>query len=696
MPTPACLAAHLVKVEQVCELTAAWSTSQSRGAHYLHRMAVNNVPNWLPYVLIDRGAQQNPVSRRRLARDIAEMVNKPYPNTELIPNEQSLDEACLTLQTGTRLVHVTLMFGDNYPCAPPRATILGVPVQYLYNDQTGCSLALSNTNSASTQAYTIKTWAIHLLSILDGETELGVTSSPLGFGPRLRIDWRYNLCDSCGRLPFQSALFDSAYYPWIGVDEINQDADESSLPQPTGLRGQAEPTTIRNLPNESLNHILDYLEVEDIVRFAQVWDRINSIVEDNVVLRNRELQCFVTKEHFTHSPLGIGVSDDGAGPFELESEFDLVSLAAFRDLRVRTSAYGFEFNEWLPLPLSEKHWDQVKGDALQTLGRLAQRTYSSFLHFPRSDTMDVLLAFMNDHVVKLFTNVEGWPAHRVASRRGAQGRKDAMGMLHSSEKGIEGLFSLFHLLLCLAVDNPEYVSKANEMVTSFQTGTTPTQDMPSPGRILMALLMSDVETDDNFMINAVAETVKRNVPALLKKNSELLYMEPDGAVSAYRLHHTFMGSLASYRALMFTHLFIRTVRPSTNGTTITQARDALFRRHGFPPSSTLAHLAAETRRVLAVDSFAGFLEYLGVAQVPSARLLSACLRAAVRESSGWDEAGWALRQDEALVLRRTAEHWSTLPRTEGLPACPARPTCEEAFARARALGFYREGTWSWE
>lgn len=645
-------------------------------------MATNNAPKWMPYAVLDRGSQQNPVSRRRLARDIAEMVSDPYPNTELIPSEQSLDEACLTLNTGAGLVHVTLTFGDNYPCVPPRAVICGIPVQHLYSDQTGCSLALSNTNSASTQAYTIKTMAIHLLSILNGETELVLATSPLHVEPRLRVDWRDNLCDFCGLLPLQSVLFDSAYYPWIGVDAINLGADESSVPQPTGLRGPAEPTTIRHLPNESLKQILEYLEVQDIVRFGQAWGRIDNIVEDNMVIRDRELQCFVTKEHFTHSPLGIGVSDDQAGPFELESEFDLISLAAFRGLRVCTSAYGFEFHEWLPLPLSEKHWDQVKGDAVETLGTLAETVYSGFWHSPKSDAMDVLVAFMDNHVLKLFTNVE---------RRPLDG-----GQLQASEKGIEGLFSLFHLLLCLAVDNPEYVSKADEMVTSFQTGSTPTQDMPSPGRILMALLISSVETTDNFMINAVAETVKRNLPALLTRHPELLYMEPGGAASPYRLHHSFMGSLASYRALMFARLFIRRVRPSTNCTTLKQARDTLFRRHGFPRSATLAHLAAENRRILAVDSFPRFLEYLGVVQVPSARLLSAGLRVAVRDSSGWDHTTWPLGQDDALVLRHTAEHWSTLPETEGLPPCPAQPTCGEVVSRARALGFYRDGVLRWE
>lgn len=470
-------------------------------------------------------------------------------------------------------------------------------------------------------------------------------------------------------------------YLWTDLDAIKLDADESSLPKPIGFLGPTGPKTIKDLPFELLCQILEQLKVQDIVRFGQAWDRIASIVEENVVIRDRELHCFVTKKPFTDSPLGIGVSEYVAGQFGLRSEFHLISQTSFRDEQVRYRAYGFGVYQWLPLPLSEKHWDRVKGNALATLQSFTQTVYSGFRHSPTSDAMDILLALMDNHAIKLFTNTELLPLHA--------------GQLQISEKGIEGLFSLFHLLLCLAVDNPDYVSKANETVTSFQSGSTPTKDMPNPGRILMALLISSVRTTDDFMINAVAETITRNVPALLNKHPELSYMEPDGAASPYRLHHTFMSNRASYRALLFAHLFQLTVRPSTSGTTLTQARDALFRRHGFPPSATLAYLAAETRRILAVKSFAGFLEYLGVIQVPSARLLSAGLRVAVRDSSGWDHTTWALGQDEALVLRWTAEHWSTLPRTEGLPACPSQPTCGEVVDMAQALGFYTDRTSWW-
>lgn len=651
-------------------------------------MAANILSTGSSGIRPDRGAQQNPVSRRRLARDIAEMVNEPYPNTKLIPSQRSLNEACLILNTGTRFVHVGLLFLQNYPRLLPEMFIDGRPIDLSRGD-IGCSSILASDGSEYKQAYTIKTLAVHLLSIFDGETELGLSSDHVE--RRLQVDWQDSLCERCGLGTRQSGHFDFEYW-WTDLDAINLDADESASPRPIGSRGPGEPKAIRDLPVELLNNILGYLDVEDIVRFGQAWDRIANIVEENVVIRDRELQCFVTKEHFTRSPLGIGVSDDEASPFELESEFDLVSLDAFLDLEVCISTYGFVFFDWLPLPLTEKHWEQVKGDALNALARLSQTVYSGVWHSPKSDLMDVLIAFMDNHVLKLFTNVERRPLDGGASRGGEQDYEEATGMLQVSEKGIEGLFSLFHLLLCLAVDNHEYVSKANEMVTSFQTGSTPTQDMPSPGRMLMVLLLSSVKTNNNFMIKAVAETVKRNVPTLLTRHPELLYMEPDGTASAYRLYHTFMGSRASYRTLMFADLFQRTVRPSTNGTTLTQARDALFRRHGFPFSSTLALLVAETRRILAVDSFAGFLEYLGVIQAPSAQLLSAGLRVAVRDSSGWDHTTWALDQDEALVLRCTAEHWSTLPQTEGLPSCPAWPTCREVVAEARALGFYTDCT----
>lgn len=652
--------------------------------------------NWLPFP-----TQQNPVSRRRLARDIAEMVNDPYPNTELRPSRHSLDEACLVLDIGTRLVHVFLRFDADYPRTPP-AMYIGGRRRPLDPDVLLCSASLAS-QIEDTSAYTIKTFAMHLLSMFDGDSELAV--SPDGIERRAQIDWDEYTCYRCGIRISQNGEFDFRN-PLI---QLCYGPSRLRIPSSTidDLTGPTEPLTIHtpqsihDLPVEILNQILDHLEVQDIVRFGQAWGKIEDIVETNVVIRDRELQCFIIKEHFTHSPLGIGVrvvdgdddDDSRSAPFELESEFDLISLTAFSDLGIRTSAYGCQFREWLPLPLSERHWEQVKGDAFQCLDRLAETMYSGFRRSPTSDALDVLTTLMDDHVVKLFTNVEGRPTHGGTSGEGARGDTETTGLLQASEKGIESMFFLFHLLLCVAVAKPEFVDKANRMVRSFYSSSPPAQDMPGPGRMLVALLISDVRVDTSFMVKVVAEAITRNVPALLTRHPELSHLEPDGAASAYRLHHTFMGGLASYRALMFMDVFQRTVRPATNGTTLKQARDALFHRRGIPPSAITAHLAAETRRILAVDSLPSFLAYLGMLPVPGTRFLSGCLRDTVREGMRRENMlAWPLDQAMVLVLRRTAEHWSPLPRTERLPPWPEWPPHWEFIARAQALGYYSDGT----
>ncbi|KAK7714037.1 hypothetical protein SLS63_011841 [Diaporthe eres] len=553
-----------------------------------------------------------------------------------------------------------------------------------------------------TSSYTIKTFAMLLLSMFDGDSELA--TSPDGTESRIQFEWDEYTCYSCGTRILQNGDLDlrqdliSLCYrperPRLPISSIDD------LTDPTESPTIHNPRTIHDFPVEILSKILDDLDVQDVVRFGQAWGKIEDIIETNL--------CFVTKEHFTHSPLGIGIrnnngddgDDDDEGrrvPLGLESEFDLISQTAIRDLEIRTSAYGYGFDEWLPLPLSERHWEQVKGDTFQCLDGLAETTHSGFRGSPTSDALDVLTTLMDDHVVKLFTNVERRPTHGGTSRAGVRWGTDTTGLLQASEKGIESIFFLFHLLLCVAVAKPELVDKANSMVRSFHSGSPPAQDMPGPGRILVALLISDVRVDSSFMVRVVTEAVTRNVPGLLTRHPELSHLGPDGAASPYRLHHTFTGDLASYRALMFMDVFQHTVRPATNGTTLRQARDALFHRRGFPPSATTAHVAAETRRILAVDSFSGLLTCLGVppvpVPVPGARFLSGCLRDTVREGlRRGNVLAWPLDQAAVLVLRRTAEHWSTLPRTESLPPCPEWPPPWEVIARAQALGYYPDRT----
>ena len=44
----------------------------------------------------------------------------------------------------------------------------------------------------------------------------------------------------------------------------------------------------------------------------------------------------------------------------IESEFDLLSEKAYKIFKIRTSVQGIEFEHWLPLPLSRRHYQMVK------------------------------------------------------------------------------------------------------------------------------------------------------------------------------------------------------------------------------------------------------------------------------------------------------------------------------------------------
>lgn len=561
------------------------------------------------------------MSRRRLARDMAEMIKDPYPNTKLIPSPYSLDNACLLLFTGKMtLIHVSLLFQQDYPRVPPVVVINGRPYRK-FAEPPSCPLILADEYSTPKHAYTIKTLAMHLLSMFDGRVE--IWSSPNGVAQKFRPEWYGYECFLCN---FGTQHCSPSEFKAINLN-ANLGADGSAGPQPVGFPRPSKPyRTIKAFPKELLEIVLEHLEVQDIVRFAQAWKKISTIVENRAVIQSRGLLCFVTKEPFTRSPLGIGVRVDGPGQSGLESEFDLISQAAFRDLLVRASAYGRTFDEWLPLPLSEKHWDEVRVDAVDVLGRLGRAVT------PISDAMDVLVTFMEDHIVGLFENAqEKWIRQDIANRRRMWIRLDDFGhglgyaqdhsLVGASEKGIQSVFFLFHLLLCLTTEEPRYVQRAKDTVTSFRAHGKPIQDRPSPIRALVALLISGATTDSTFTAKLVRETAMRSAGGLLDHHPKLLYVERNGSPSAEHLPHSLpAGSLAPYRALMFMDAFRRKVRPTAAAadamTTLLQDRSALFNRRGFPPSATIAHLAAEMSRAMAVDSFAGLLAYLGLLPVP--------------------------------------------------------------------------------
>ena len=148
---------------------------------------------------------------------------------------------------------------------------------------------------------------------------------------------------------------------------------------------------------------------------------------------------------------------------------------AYQDHGIRTSVQGLPFEHWLPLPISRRHWRLVREDVSYSLRRLADDA-----NLINKSDISVIYNFMNDVVVKFSQEAENYFNYDSQS-----------SLTHASEKAVESYFALFHLLLCLATEEPAVVRTVSATIHKFLAGHTSKSFCPSLGHLLVAALISD-------------------------------------------------------------------------------------------------------------------------------------------------------------------------------------------------------------
>ncbi|KAI5924632.1 hypothetical protein F4810DRAFT_132905 [Camillea tinctor] len=627
---------------------------------------------------------------RRILHDLKDFAENPYPKIELHPRDNDITVLCLVLHTGNYgSIHLTVRLADWYPLTAPAIEMNSAVKHPNVYGSWICATILS-ADKEYTPAYTLKGIAIQMLSFFDSErveqeharqaVRLDGYSSmtrhiidefscaECGFGPSTRNPVggkgkRRQKSSQTEKKPnLYDALVDHKPEEWPSLGESSTSSTKRSQrttsntnnpiltptpaaqSTPDNASPPRGPFTARKLPTEVILRILDYIpDFRDLTSFARAWPRVSSIVRDFDVVRQRELQCFWLKTGYREADLGVGVALVANGR-QLASEFDLLSREAFVGADVRASVHNVPFQHWLPLPIARGHWGRVRrrgyvGEAMRGL-REGMRWPAAV----KPSDAHVLFTFMNDIVVRL----------NLVSEENS-GRPQRSALLHASEKAIESYFHLFHLLVCLATEDPSIAADANRLLERFAAGHRTKVDCPNLGHLLVALLISDVPVTEPLIKAIITEAITRNVVWLLDKRgsgkAELSFME-GSAVSAYRLDQTFIGSRTSYRLLMFSELFRRTARPSSSAVKpLAQVRDELFERHGGPPRGAAERLAAEVRRLHKVGDFPAFMREMGLSTVPTPAAFTAVLRETVQESMRRGYSKWALSRDRAMALR---------------------------------------------
>lgn len=605
---------------------------------------------------------------QRLLRDIAELQAKPYPNIDLRIHD-NIREACLILTPdGWFPMHLTVIFGDDYPLRAPEISMQSYVRHPNVMGSYICASIL-NTEEGYTPAYTLKGIAIQMLSFFGSESleqDYGGNRNLAQYREQNRFVSESHgfSCTKCG-------FGHSAATSHDATTRDRADGDSRHLSTNT--------SPFSETPDDILLEICDKLDDEELLVFARAWSRIGEIITTYNVIRTRELQCFCLKKSFKVAKLGVGVSlnfaDSRKGAFE--SEFDLLSLDAFSIHHVRRSIHNLRFDYWLPLPLTEKHWESVRNDVYPRFTLLKDATGLPQI----TPCSEVLYRFMNDVVVKLNKEVDNATTNSRSTLK------------HASEKAIESYFHLFHLLLCLVNNDPGIVNSANNQITAFLNGATSKTEIPDLGHLLIALLISSVPATPDFLKLLVKETITRNVVWMLSgPHPELAFLEADD-VSEYRLQHTFNASKTSYRLLLFLNLFRRCVRPDYQRP-LGFIRAELFARHGAPPPGTAERFAKAIQGYKAhVNSFPQFLVAMCV-EVPTATAFTGWLRESVTASMEKGYSRWAISQDQALFLRLEKEPNVKRPDfvqisigRKGLSFFPAKPprkrSREEMIVRDR-------------
>ena len=592
--------------------------------------------------------------QQRLLKDIAEVCHDPYPNIHLHVDDSDINKACLILSpTYEEPLHLTIEFTSNYPITAPYVSIQS---EFLHPNVYGDYICASilNTDEDWTPAYTLKAIAIQLLSFFSSENVEQIEG-----GEENIHDWRssvrasrrrslalqeceYFTCEECGfgREEPEEQLHDGAHLPNGDETPVVENVQESKArPAPEVA------SKLLALPDEVLLLTLAEMDTIDILRLATAIPKIDRVVRSYDFIRVRELQCFFTKKSFFEAKLGVGVAISGSNKKPVfRSEFDLLSQHAFFQNQINRSIQGVKFHKWLPVPLNRRHWRLVKTavgpclTAIQTAAGMDTR---------KTDAVDVLYCFMNSVVVHFSTDYQ----------RSASKTKDRRSTLNSvSDKAIEAYFSLFHLLLCLATEDPSVVVRAKETIARFLTGPRTKTQFPDLGHVLIAALIAGAELTQELTLAIIKEAILRNVVWMLDGKgagmAELAYME-ETDVSEYRLAATFEASKTSYRLLMFLKIFSHTARPRDKS--LVDLREALFDTYGAPPTGTSAATAEKIREIRAIDSFPKFLSIMGIKQIPSKAQFTSFLRRTINESVAAGYSRIPMSQSQLYMIRREWE-----------------------------------------
>jgi ubiquitin-protein ligase/stress response protein SCP2 len=413
-----------------------------------------------------------------------------------------------------------------------------------------------------------------------------------------------------------------------------------------------DPAGMGNLgvfPFDILLLILSYLDLTDIAHMSSVARNLNVIAENGLLWKELfsrfyprsilsaaslgdwkyvflrevnhivdELVCFHTRTSFEEDILGVPISFT-VNPVTrqvdyISSTMDTLSYTAFKELNVRRTPYKETFSHWLPLYITEEHFQRALPHIKRMLVQLSPE-YSSSTFDPRM-ALSALSKLMNTMIVLVMNNG-----------------------IHSSEKALNGYCAFHRLLLAFIELYPNLLTLVNSGIKDFITNEDARlkKALPSLGNWIPLLSVSDRYTWAQVVKPLVAESMDRHVIWICKEYPKLANLDTTNnnaysstGIEKDRLEQSFEASQVSLKLVLFHVYFItRIARPK--GVTLAKVADNYDRFYGRPNSKMQDEFQKAVKRITSVSAWPEFFKLIGL-PCPTPAGLTAMLRESVRNS----------------------------------------------------------------
>ncbi|KAJ3313223.1 hypothetical protein HDU76_002698 [Blyttiomyces sp. JEL0837] len=331
------------------------------------------------------------------------------------------------------------------------------------------------------------------------------------------------------------------------------------------------------------------------------WKHVFQVETSGIV---QDLRCFHNKTTYKDDIIGIPL-EFTINPVKevidyMDSTFDLLSHHAFKVEGVRRTVWSEEFSEWIPLYLTEEHFERALPQLKLSLRRLCPHIISSGFH-PKM-VIEVLPRLMKTQMVLLCDKG-----------------------IHNSDAFLTNLFQIHRVFAALVSEFPELQTVITNMLKQFRSSESARHKdvVPNLGDFVpvMSVVNDPRKAWREFGPAFVKEIMDRGVLWICRLQPELAKLKPipkeNKGIETDRIAKSYPGVEVALKQLAIFACLFRYIGSGRDTDTNAASSSPLIntiRSHdlfyGRPPTRVLDTLRSRIAVILAADSFEKLLPLL--------------------------------------------------------------------------------------